>query len=211
MAAEAEKPTAGTMAGLKVWQALLLYPAILTSIGGAIPTALNWIKAWRLEVNYSKVHQAEEQKRLWTRNLDCLEAKPVYSVEGPHGETFGATLCPSGDALLRYETEGGITYTWIPYPTPAAKKQTSLLGQAHAQGEPPTPLLRSRIVWGATRCAFQREIVVIRIYTLDGKSCLVEHVLMATGVVVSSVPVGCSLTCLELEGRQARQVRREGR
>jgi hypothetical protein len=192
---------------LKLWQALLLYPAILTSIGGAIPTVWQAYKSWRLEVTYSQVAKAEEQQQLWQRNLECLEAKPVYSVEGPGGVTIGVTLCESGDALLRYDTGADVTYTWIAYPVPRARKTTALVGRALAQAEPPTPLRRSQIVWGATRCAFRRDIVVIRLYTRDGATCLVEHILLATGVVVSSVPVSCSLSCLELEG-QARPARK---
>jgi hypothetical protein len=194
-------PTAHTIAGLKVWQALLVYPALLTSLGGALPTAWQAFKAWRLEVNYTEVQQAEAQQRLWERNLDCLEAKPVYSVEGPGGAVIGVTLCPSGDALLRYDTGEDVTYTWIRYPT----RRHSQRGprRAYAQAEPPTPLLRSTIVWGATRCAVRRGTVVIRLFTTDGTICLVEHVLVATGVVVSQVPVSCSLSCVELEGTHA--------
>jgi hypothetical protein len=195
-----ERPPSTTIAGLKVWQALLLYPALLTTIGGAIPTVWQAYKSWRLDVNYAKVHYAEEQQRLWQRNLDCLEAKPVYSVDGPHGTVVGVTLCPSGDALLRYETPERTTYTWIAYPT-AGTRHSQRPGVAYAQAEPPTKYLQSRIVWGATRCATIRDTVVLRLYTRDGSQCLAEHVLMASGVVVSSVPVSCSLSCLELVGQ----------
>lgn len=198
-------PTVEAVSKLKWWQILLVYPAIASAVLGAIPTAWQAVKAWRLDVNYNQVQQAAEQQRLWERNLDCLEAKPVYSVAGPDGATIGVTLCPSGDALLRYASGKQVTYTWIPYPQATRRFWGGGAGPAlpvaFAQAEPPTPLVRSSIIWGATRCAYRHGTVVIRLYTLDGRTCLVEHVLVATGAVLSQVPVSCSVSCAELRVR----------
>jgi hypothetical protein len=59
-------PDASTLSNLSWWQVFILYPAILTSIGGAIPTAWQAWKSWRLDVSYSKVAQAEAQQALWS-------------------------------------------------------------------------------------------------------------------------------------------------
>lgn len=205
----APPPSPETVSKLTWWQVLVLYPAIASAVLGAIPTAWQALKAWRLNVNYDKVQQAAEQQRLWERNLDCLEAKPVYSVEGPSGAVIGVTLCPSGDALLRYDSGEQVTYTWIPYPVRRPLRSRGLppkaaagsAGPAIVQAEPATPLLRSNIVWGATRCAFRHGTVVIRLYTTDGAVCWVEHVLVATGEVISQVPVACSVSCAEVRVR----------
>lgn len=201
------------------WHWLLLYPALATTLLGSLPTVWQAVKAWRLDVSYARVQIAEAQQQLWERNLDCLAAKPVYSVELPEGITVGVTLCASGDALLRYESQWGtVSYTWIPFPTGVQARPSHAGCQpapgvacAQAAGDlpgrpvPPAldqlpgaePLVRSRIIFGATRCAVLRQGLALRLYSLDGSACWLEHIQVSTGQVVSRVQVPCTTPCPE--------------
>lgn len=98
---------------------LLVYPALLVSLVGMIPTVIQAIKAWKLNVPYGEVQSLEEQKKLWEKNLGCLTSKGIYSVDGPLGMIVGVTLCPNGDALLRYYLNEEYTYyIWVKAPKP---------------------------------------------------------------------------------------------
>lgn len=221
----AERPSLVAAARLSWWKLLLVYPAILTSLGGAIPTAWQAFTAWRLDVAYSRVQIAEEQRRLWEKNLSCLDLRPVYSVSGPSGVVIGVTLCPSGDALLRYEVGEEVTYTWIAYPhapgsasragpgsgagagpvsphgAGLAPQAPRVSGVAWAQ-EPPSPLdrgpgqaWRSQLLYGASRCVRLHAGLVLRLHTTDGQTCLLEHIHLGSGRVVTQVVVPCSTPC----------------
>ena len=176
---------------LKLWQALIIYPAILTTLGGSIPTAWQAFKAWRLDVSYSKVAQAEAQQDLWERNLDCLTTRPVYSLEIEGGVQLSVTLCASGDALLQYQRGSASTYTWVPYPPLLPQGRETAGGLAWAD-EPPRPI---RIILGTTRCVQVRPPLVVRLVQAQEGQCHLEHIVIATGSVVSRVAVPCTARC----------------
>lgn len=199
--AEGEPPTAHTIAGLKWWQALIVFPTLLTTLGGALPTAWQAFRAWRLDVAYSQVQIAEAQRRLWEKNLGCLDLRPVYSVAGPEGVVIGVTLCPSGDALLRYEVGEEVTYTWIAYPH-AHAPISQRLPRAPTRGQPgvawaqePASPWRSQLLYGASRCTRLQGGVVVRLHTTDGQTCLLEHLHLGSGRVVTRVVVPCTTAC----------------
>jgi hypothetical protein len=115
--AEPPKPTS--------WiQYLIVYPTLALSLGGSIPTVLQAIKARRLDTTYQKVQLAEEQQRLWERNLECLQQQGSYEVDGPHGIVVRVTLCSqTGDTLLRYHVnEWPSIYRWVALPVEKVKK-----------------------------------------------------------------------------------------
>src|SRR4249920_2373388 len=87
----------------KIWQYLILYPTLALSIGGSIPTVWNELKAIRLGVARSELQLAQEQTRIWQRNLECIQQGSSYEVDGPHNIVVRVTLCQrTGDTLLRY-------------------------------------------------------------------------------------------------------------
>lgn len=110
----------------KWWQWAFVYPTLVISLFGAIPTALQHYKAWRLQVDYNEVARVEEQHKLWERNADCLTSKGIYEVDAWDGSIVGVTLCKTGDALLRYQyKEENTSYVWVKSPRPyrGGKKQ----------------------------------------------------------------------------------------
>lgn len=118
MTAEAEpKPT--TIAGLKWWQAALLYPALFSGIGAGIPRAWEEWKAFRLGIHRHELQTAQEQERLWAKNLPCITERGVWEVDGPEGLVVKVSLCTTGDVLLRYHLNSwSPVYRWVARPDP---------------------------------------------------------------------------------------------
>lgn len=184
---------------LSLAKTLLLYPTLLLSLAGSVPTAWQALKAWRLDVNYNKVQIAEAQQKLWQVNAACLESKAVYSVELPSvGVQVGVTICPSGDALLRYQPSAGqATYTWLAFPG-TMQKRAAFQETLKAGQEQPPALVQTTLLYGATRCTVARAGMILRLFTPDGAQCRVEMIDRATGVLVSGVPVACNVPCAGL-------------
>jgi len=102
----------------KFWQYLVVYPSLVLSIGGSIPTIWNEVKAWKLGVDRSQLQLVQEQESLWRSNLDCVQQQGVYEADGPKGLVVRVTLCPTGDVLLRYyENDWSPIFKWVRRPT----------------------------------------------------------------------------------------------
>lgn len=98
----------------KWYQWMLLYPALITTTIGSVPTAWQAWKAYKLDVNYKDVQKVEEQRQLWERNASCIRHKGVYSADGPDGLSVYVLICDTGDSLLGYKYKGyGPVYTWV--------------------------------------------------------------------------------------------------
>ena len=99
-------------------QYLILYPTLLLSLGGSLPTVLQALKAWRLDTTYARVQIIEEQHKLWEKNVECLTHASVWEVDGPQGVTVKVTICDSGDTLLRYYVRDWTPrFHWVALPT----------------------------------------------------------------------------------------------
>ena len=110
-------PTLGALQGLKLWQALLVYPVILSTLGAGIHTAWQEVKAWRLGVRSSQLQLVQEQERLWRANLDCLTHQGIWEVDGPDGLVVRVSLCKTGDILVRYhDNDWAPQLKWIARP-----------------------------------------------------------------------------------------------
>jgi len=105
-------------------QLMILYPTLLLSLIGAVPTVVKEIKAWHLGVEAAKLPLIQEQDELWKRNLDCVTQAASWEVDGPKRMTVKITLCKStGDALLRYfRDDWQPTYRWVRAPEKWAKE-----------------------------------------------------------------------------------------
>lgn len=172
----------------KWWHMFLLYPALLASLIGSVPTVIQEVKAWRLGVATKRVQIVEEQRSLWKNNLDCLRLKPVYTVDLGEGVTVGVTLCGSGDALLRYQrSPEAVSYTWVRYPAypRAGEQQHSTVDEVI---EP-----QSRVVYGMTRCVLAQELMVLWIQYDhdDSEVCHMDYITTIGGALVQRRPVPC--------------------
>lgn len=180
---------------LKVWQWFLVYPTLVLSLGGSVPTLWQMYRSWKLDVMYSRVAIAEEQLTLWERNLGCLAAKPVYSVQVSEMVHVGVTLCTSGDALLRYQRGDLVSYTWVRYPVIGKRMSGVMVAMA---SEPTTPLTRSGILFGVRRCTHLLGRLVVQVVTYDGRICYREVVQPTTGRVVEMTQIPCTVRCQDV-------------
>jgi len=171
------------------WQWLLLYPTFLAALGGSIPTVWNEVKAWRLGVHSSKLQQAAEQQKLWTKNLSCLGTKPAYVIEIDAGVEVGVTLCTSGDVLLRYQlSNDSVSYTWIKYPDhkPVIEQQHSEHGDQIK--------VATRIAFGRTLCITLQSSLVLWIL-MDRETpptCRVEYITAYDGQLLETRGSTCT-------------------
>jgi hypothetical protein len=82
------------------WQWLLVYPAAATALLTAVP---NW--ADKAQALYNNIHgrsyaESDRQRALWEKNIACFE-QPSASNGNPANVRVNATVCPSGDVLIR--------------------------------------------------------------------------------------------------------------
>ena len=83
------------------WHVLLLYPALLVALIGAIPNYMDKYEAWRKGVEQRELAPAKERNRLITKNMDCMLA-PLSWVETATSTKVDATIChKTGDILVR--------------------------------------------------------------------------------------------------------------
>jgi len=177
------------------WQQILLTPALLVLFGGGIGTAVpalwqTW-QAWKLGVERHRLQLYEDQKELWQRNLGCIRLKPVYTITLDGTVQIGVTLCPSGDALLRYQrSEAVVAYTWVRYPwdVPAPASQHS-----SQEGSPPPKV---RMVWNQTRCISQYDIAILWVKQQqpdDPDTCMLESIGALKGIMRRRERVACAV------------------
>lgn len=179
---------------LSWWQTFLTTPALLLALGGGIGTAVPavWkeIKAYRMGVESSRLAEAQEQQTLWEKNLACVRGKSVYTITIAEARETGVTLCPSGDALLKYQRSATLTtYTWVPYPygqtAPAPPP-----GDAPHEEAPST-----RIVYGAVQCGTMQAHIVVLIFrdAARPERCQAEYITARQGKVLRQTAVSCAM------------------
>lgn len=175
------------------WWQYFLAPMVLVALIGCVPTVINIAKAWYLDVRMARVPIVEEQRALWGANIECLGESPVYSTTVSEGITIGMTVCPSGDALLRYTitTEDGqkISYTWIRYPGQDTAKGRQARIKATLAGEKVT-----EVYYGSHKCLADRQNMIIRIL-VQADGCIVEAVRLADSRVFFLQPIECTTLC----------------
>ena len=90
----------------KAWQVFLLYPAVFFGLLGAIPTGMNIYKSYKHDIKFSSVAHAEEQKKLWIKNLHCVQSLSYHAVETETGSTVQFGACKNGDVLIEVIPKG---------------------------------------------------------------------------------------------------------
>jgi hypothetical protein len=187
----------------KWWQWLLAYPTILTSVVGAVPQYTTWVKAYMLNVPWSAVSEAEEQKTLWTKNFECSWKEPAQTarttVTTSRNERVTIILCPSGDALVAIQPPGSEPrFRWIGFDrfeqgAPRAAMLDGLSGfsvrQAAAAETPWMFAQAEPVVICVTRDA--RGFIVRRLQLADGK-CQEQVINPYTGAVVEVRSAACT-------------------
>lgn len=187
----------------KWWQWLLAYPTIVTSLAGAVPQYTTWAKAYILNVPWSAVGEAEEQKTLWTRNFECSWKEPAQTARTTlttsRNERVTIILCPSGDALVAIQPPGSEPrFRWIGFDRfeQGARPIAMLDGpagfsiRAAAAAETPRMLSQTEpVVICVTRDS--RGFIVRRLQLPDG-TCQEQVVNPYTGAVVEVRSAACT-------------------
>src|SRR5262245_60108036 len=95
------------------WQWLLLYPTLLIALLTAVPEWIKLADAWKSNVPPDQLRQAEQQKELWEKNLQCT-TKPMDFFQNPDNVKVVATICDSGDVFVRVFAPGNKNaYYWV--------------------------------------------------------------------------------------------------
>jgi hypothetical protein len=84
----------------KWWQWILVYPALVISLIGAVP---NWMDHWeaiKIGVPADKLDIANHQHDMFARNLDCMRELDFKTIGTQSNMEVGAKICPSGDILV---------------------------------------------------------------------------------------------------------------
>jgi len=180
---------------MKWWQWVLMYPTLGISLFGSVPTAVEFYRSHTQDVPFGTSTTAEQQYKLWERNLDCTPNAKVKSVTTKVNAHVSVTVCPSGDLLVALQQPNSPQILrWIGVKSLTEKSLRLgaglLLGEAVA-GE-------KILIAGADTVLCQRLVagrVHRRVRDADGK-CFDEVVNPYNGVVEKRVPASsCDSNC----------------
>lgn len=177
------------------WQWILIYPALLTT---SYPTLLELYRSHKYEVGFGLSSGATTRNGLWERNFDCVASEPVDSLVTASNMQIDATICKSGDVLVRGQAPDHRTYyQWLPLEQltksdPKTSFSFKLIDSALAEENVRIPFAQP------TNVMCQRWIAsgrLLRRIQVSGQGCFDEIVNTYTGYVESSTPAQCSKTC----------------
>ena len=189
----------------KWWQRLFLYPTVAGALMGAIPTGLDYYKAFVYDIEFNTVKHAEEQRRLWVKNFACARNITYQQVRTAEDTLVQVGACANGDVLIEVAPPGGSRIVeWISLErlkTASAVSSLSLIGSAYAgiAARPaPKKAAEGQIVLAQAgtviKCQKMQKTRIIRIVQ-QGNACFREEIDVMKGTVVSRRPVACTATC----------------
>ena len=192
-------------ASRKWWQRLFLYPTVIGALLGAIPTGMDYYKAFVYDIEYSSVKHAEEQQRLWIKNFACAQNITYQQVKTAENTLVKVGACTNGDVLIEVVAPAADRIVeWISLErlkTASSVSSLSLIGaaQARASSGPaasnPAQDLTRLAQASTTKCqTMQGKTRIIRIVQ-EGGTCYREEIDVMKGKVVSRRPVPCSTPC----------------
>lgn len=189
----------------KWWQRLFLYPTVIGALLGAIPTGMDYYKAFVYDIEFGSVKHAEEQQRLWIKNFACTQDITYQQVKTSENTLVKVGACSNGDVLIEVVAPAADRIVeWISLErlkTASAVSALSLIGKAHARALPapaaskPAQDLTRLAQASSTKCqTMQGKTRIIRIVQ-EGGACYREEIDVMKGKVVSRRPVPCSTPC----------------
>lgn len=96
----------------KWWQWFLVYPTVLTAFFAAIPTVAEVFQSKNLGVDFGESKEAIRQNQLWKKNMSCAQT-PYDWLKTSTNTLVDATICKTGDVLVRIKTPTIETYEWV--------------------------------------------------------------------------------------------------
>ncbi len=95
------------------WQWLLLYPTAAVALFSAAPQWVDRGLAVYHGTNRPSYAAADRQRALWLKNMPCSQA-PFAWYNNPRNVRIDATICDSGDVLIRASTPENQNYMeWV--------------------------------------------------------------------------------------------------
>ena len=194
------------------WQWFLLYPALGVALLTAVPQWLDRALAVVNHTNQDSYKDALAQNKLWKKNISCGGAPSSWYVN-PHNVKIDATICSSGDILVRAATpESSDFLRWVPvdeviktdsgnsiFPTARAAERpagTSNLLLQLSGGRSPAESLMTKVQYGPVIICqrFVDPRHVLR-HVRAGPACFDEIVDTYNGAVVQRNQVPCRNGC----------------
>lgn len=188
------------------WQWILLYPAFAVALITAGPQWIDKGRALALGIKGGSASEAEKQALLWRKNLSC-SAAPFAWFNNPSNIKVDATICDSGDILVRANTpENAQFFKWLPLDDVVRTAgQGGLIPAAHAA------TLSARVTPAREAAAkqifqlAQGQATVICQHMMDDRrllrrvqtpqGCFDEVIDTYNGSVVSRTPAPCNPQC----------------
>ena len=191
--------------GRKWWRRTFLLPTVVGALIGAIPTGMDYYKAFVYDIEFSSVKHAEEQRRLWIKNFACAQDISYQQVKTAENILVKVGACANGDVLIDVVAPAADRIVeWISLErlkTASAVSSLSLIGRAAASALPHSPVARpgqnaTRLAQASTtKCQkMQGQTRIIRIVQ-EGSVCYREEIDVMKGRVVSRRPVPCTASC----------------
>ena len=89
----------------KWWQWILVYPTFVIALVGAVPTFKELYDSYSRDVDFGTSKKAEMRNEMWRKNMTCGMA-PMDPLINDFNVAIDATICKSGDVLIRVTTPG---------------------------------------------------------------------------------------------------------
>jgi len=171
----------------KWWQWVLVYPTLVISFFSAIPTFRTLYSSYAIGVPYANVAKAEEQRKLWVRNIDCVkEEKSVVMATTKTNDIVKVAACEdTGDIIVEVNhADGRKIAKWVSFQNLCEPCVAELVGNAYAmepQGQVYIEVICQR--WADSVHLYRRVKV--------GNRCFDEMVNTYTGEIVMRSEVPC--------------------
>lgn len=192
------------------WHWVFLYPTLVASVLGAIPTLLTAYRSFKYDVPYTKVEEASSQQELWAKNIECLRNAVFTPTRNPNGVEISSVVCASGDVLLSGKRPGWSTaqYRWVAWGTVATDIDTNKVASEEYQYKDSDSNLHYAIWYpdNSHHSGFQKvqynSVVVLcqamvqpgimrqRIATNQG--CFDQYIDLYKGMVIQITPAQCN-------------------
>jgi hypothetical protein len=180
--------------GWKQW--FLVYPSFAIAVVGAVPQYINVVKGAFMGVDSSAVAYAEEQRRLFIRNIDCNLSLETVTTQTNSNIAVGA--CPTGDIQVNIQYPNGERVVqWFAFEkfTPhQASLWSSFIGKAMASDLPMTGM---RLAQQNIQVICQREFgkgKLLRRVEIENQ-CFDQVINIYTGAVEKQTPASCDKSC----------------
>lgn len=96
------------------WIVIVAVPLTLLALVNSLPGWINSLLAYQSGREGSISEEEQTQRDMWLRNVQC-SAREFDGIRTDYNLKVGATVCPSGDTLIRVERpDGSLVFRWVP-------------------------------------------------------------------------------------------------